>query len=62
MTRDTHPRIEQMKADLVASAADIEAGRIVPGETVHARIQAALERFEAEQNGHDHSVAAALRH
>jgi predicted transcriptional regulator len=61
MRNDTNPRTAQMKADLAAGAADIEAGRIVPGETVHARIQAALERFEAEQNPDDHGVAAALR-
>ena len=60
MKRNTVPRIEQIKADLAASAADIEAGRVVPGETVHARIQAALDRYEAEQN-HDHSPASAVR-
>jgi hypothetical protein len=32
----------------------------VPGETVHARIEAALERFEAEQNRDDHNLAAAI--
>jgi hypothetical protein len=50
MKQSTMPRIAQIKADLAASAADIEAGRIVSGEVVLSRIQAALDRYEAEQN------------
>jgi len=51
---------EQIKADLAASAADIEAGRIVAGEAVLARIQAALDRYEAGQNRGD-GITSALR-
>jgi hypothetical protein len=61
MNRNITSRIEQIKADLAASEADIEVGRIVPGETVLARIQAALDRFEAGQNRDDGITAARLR-
>lgn len=50
MNKTTTPRIDRIKADLAASAEDIEVGRVVPGEAVHARIQAALDRYEAGQN------------
>lgn len=60
MKKITVPRIEQIKADLAASEAEIEAGRIVSGETVYARIQAALDRFEEEQNHDGHSPTAAI--
>jgi len=43
------PTLDQIKADLAAAEADIEAGRVVPGDVVMARIQAALDRYEAEQ-------------
>jgi hypothetical protein len=61
MKRNTMPRIEQIKADLAASAADIEEGRIVPGDVVFARIQADLDRYEAGQNRDDGLVALARR-
>jgi hypothetical protein len=50
VTQPALTTIEQLKEDLAASAADIEAGRVVPGETVLARIQEALARYEAEQH------------
>jgi len=43
------PTLDQIKADLAAADADIEAGRMVPGDVVMARVQAALDRYEAEQ-------------
>ena len=43
------PNLEQIKADLAAAEADIAAGRVVPGDVVLARAQAALDRYEAEQ-------------
>lgn len=43
------PALDQIKADLAAAEADIEAGRVVPGDEVMARAQAALDRYEAEQ-------------
>lgn len=52
--------IKRLKEDLAASAADIEAGRIVPGEVVLARLQQALAQYEAEQH-HDKKPAAAIR-
>jgi hypothetical protein len=43
------PTLDQLEADLAAAEADIEAGRIVPGDVLTARVQAALDRYEAEQ-------------
>ncbi|MGB8843567.1 MAG: hypothetical protein WCC64_21150 [Aliidongia sp.] len=43
------PTLDQIKADLASAQADIEAGRVVPGEVVIARAQAALDRYDAEQ-------------
>jgi hypothetical protein len=45
MQRDA--TIKQLREDLDASAADIEAGRIVPGEVVIARLEQALVRYES---------------
>jgi hypothetical protein len=60
MTRNALTTIEQLREDLAASAADMEAGHIVPGEVVLARIQEALARYEAEPR-HDDRPATAIR-
>lgn len=61
MNDPTRRTAADLIADLDASEADIEAGRIVPGETVLARIQAALDRYEAEQSYGKHRAAASRR-
>jgi hypothetical protein len=61
MTRKALTTVDQLRKDLAASAADIEAGRIVPGETVLTRIQEALARYETEQRPNDSPAAASRR-
>jgi hypothetical protein len=56
MSRDA--TIKRLKEDLAASDADIEAGRIVPGEVVLARLQQALARYEAEQDADEKRASA----
>ena len=50
MTRDAQTTIDQLREDLAASKADIEAGRIVSGEIVQAKIQDMLAKYEVEQS------------
>ena len=56
MMKSRLPTLEDIKADLAASEEDIAAGRVVPGQVVLDRIQAALDRYEAakthEANSH----------
>jgi hypothetical protein len=56
---DRDATVRQLKEDLAASAADIEAGRIVPGDELLARLEQALTRYETEQE--DDRPAAARR-
>ena len=51
MNDPTNRPVSDWLADLDASDADLAAGRIVPGEVVMARLQAALERYEATRRG-----------
>jgi len=43
MRKPRLPTLQDIKADLAASGEDIAAGRIVPGQVVLDRIQAALD-------------------
>jgi hypothetical protein len=61
MAQHTLTTIKQLKEDLAASKADIEAGRVVPGETVLTRIQEALARYEAEPYPDDYPTATSRR-
>jgi hypothetical protein len=47
---DTLPTFERLQADLDASAADIEVGRVVSGETVLNRLKDTIERYEADRD------------
>lgn len=47
MKKSRLPTLEDIKADLAASEKDIAAGRVVTGQAVVDRIQAALDRYEA---------------
>lgn len=54
------PTQDELEAIMDASDADYEAGRFVSGEVVAARIQAAIDRYEADHRG-DSSTRAARR-
>jgi hypothetical protein len=43
------PSEAELRASLARSDADIAAGRTVPASTVHAELQAALDRIEARR-------------
>ena len=53
------PTQDELEAIMDASDADYEGGRFLPGDVVAARIQAALDRYEADHRG-DSSTLAAL--
>ncbi|HIJ63058.1 MAG TPA: hypothetical protein HPQ04_10250 [Rhodospirillaceae bacterium] len=55
------PTQDELEAIMDASDADYEAGRFVSGEVVAARIQAALDRYEADHQGDNHTRAARRR-
>jgi hypothetical protein len=50
MRKSPLPAIEDIKADLAASEEDIAAGRVVSGQVILDRIQAALDRYERAKN------------
>ena len=59
MRKSGIPTLEDIKADLAASGEDIAAGRVVPGEVVLHRIQAALDGYEATKSREAESQASA---
>jgi predicted transcriptional regulator len=61
MSDPTSLTIDDMVAALARSEADIEAGRIVPGETVVAELRASIARMEAKQTSAPHWESAAPR-
>ena len=50
MRKPRLPTLQDIKADLAASKEDIAAGRIVSGQVVLDRIQAALDRYETAKS------------
>jgi hypothetical protein len=50
MRKSRLPAIEDIKADLAASEEDIDAGRVVSGQVILDRIQAALDRYETAKS------------
>ena len=50
MKKSRLPTLEDIKADLAASEEDIAAGRVIAGQVVLDRIQAALDRYEATKS------------
>jgi hypothetical protein len=45
------PALDQIKADLAESEADIAAGRLIPGDVVHQMMQDRIDRLEARLAG-----------
>ncbi len=55
MRKSPFPAVEDIKADLAVSEEDIAAGRVVSGQFILDRIQAALGRYEtakSHETGH----------
>jgi hypothetical protein len=50
MRKSPLPAIEDIKADLAASEEDIAAGRVVSGQVIVDRIQAALDGYETAKS------------
>ena len=62
MKARTIPTLEQIKADLAASEADIAAGRTVPADAVHQMMQERIDRLEARLSGDSsHKIASVRR-
>jgi hypothetical protein len=61
MSDPTNLAVDDMVAALDRGDADIEAGRIVPGETVMAELRASIARMEAKQTGTSNRESAAPR-
>jgi hypothetical protein len=55
----TNHTLSDLIADLDASDADIEAGRIIPGETLLAELEARLRQLEArlQQSGSPRAIS-----
>lgn len=61
MSDPTNRPVSDWLADLEISEAELEAGMLVPGETVLAEIQAAITRLEAKLANPPLRKAAPLR-
>lgn len=59
---DRDAKIKRIKDDLAASKADIEAGRLVPADTIHQMMQERVDRLEARLSGKpNHKIASVRR-
>ncbi len=58
MSDPTNRTIAEMLADLDASEAELAVGDVVPGETILANIQAAIDRLEAKRATDQHRKVA----